>query len=90
MQDESTEAGPRPATGGEPERAVTAAPAAVQRAGTGDPRVDAVIARLDGLAGQPLADQVAAFEDAHTQLQQVLGELDTGAAGPGGPGPGER
>ncbi|HEY2575399.1 MAG TPA: hypothetical protein VGI74_03740 [Streptosporangiaceae bacterium] len=63
----------------------------------GEPSVDAMIARLDGLDGLPLAEHVAVFEDTHAALRQVLSELDAapdgaadrrppGPAGPGGPG----
>jgi len=86
MQDEVRDTGPQPGAAGGPPRAAAPEPVVARAAGTGDPRVDELIARLDGLAGQPLADQVAVFEEAHTRLRQVLGELDTGAgaATPGG------
>jgi hypothetical protein len=47
---------------------------------TGDERVDQVIAGLDRLAGLPLDEHVAVFEEAHTRLRQVLTELDSGPA----------
>ena len=62
----------------------------------GEPSVDALIARLDGLDGLPLEEHVAVFDDTHDGLRQVLSELDaapgprpgepTGPAGPAGPG----
>jgi hypothetical protein len=48
------------------------------RPATGDPRVDAVLARLDELEGLPVTEHRAVFEDVHRRLRDVLGELDTG------------
>lgn len=53
----------------DPERVVVRAQA------TGEPRVDEVIRRLDGLADLPLEDHVEIFEQVHDQLREVLGEL---------------
>jgi hypothetical protein len=53
---------------GEPDR---------QRPATGEPRVDAALARLDELAGRPVTEHRAIFEDVHRRLRDVLGELDT-------------
>ena len=65
---------------------------------TGEPRVDAALARLDELEGLPVTEHHAVFEDVHGRLSEVLGELAAGqppAAGqaqaeaqprPGGPG----
>jgi hypothetical protein len=47
-----------------------------QRAATGEPRVDAALARLDELAGRPVTEHRAIFEDVHRRLRDVLGELD--------------
>jgi hypothetical protein len=47
------------------------------RPATGDPRVDATLARLDELAGRPVSEHRAIFEDVHRRLRDVLGELDT-------------
>lgn len=47
---------------------------------TGEERVDQVVAGLDRLAGLSLDEHVAAFEDAHARLRQVLSELDSGPA----------
>ena len=44
---------------------------------TGEPRVDAALARLDELAGRPVTEHRAIFEDVHRRLRDVLGELDT-------------
>lgn len=52
-------------------------------AGTGEPRVDQAVAALDRLEDLPLDEHVAAFERAHATLRHVLGELDSGSAGPG-------
>jgi hypothetical protein len=55
------------------------------RAGTGDPRVDAVVDRLGRVDDLPLEEHVPVYEDLHDELRQVLSELDTGPAGPAGP-----
>src|SRR5215469_18781213 len=47
------------------------------RAATGEPRVDAALARLDELAGRPVTEHQPVFEDVHRRLRDVLGELDT-------------
>jgi hypothetical protein len=60
---------------------------------TGEPRVDAMIARLDGLDAAALEEHVAVFEDTHVGLRQVLSDLDTAPDGAGAdrhPGPGGR
>jgi hypothetical protein len=48
------------------------------RQATGEPRVDAALARLDDLAGMPVTEHRAVFEDVHRRLRDVLGELDAG------------
>jgi hypothetical protein len=48
-----------------------------QRPATGEPPVDAALARLDELAGRPVTEHRAIFEDVHRRLRDVLGELDT-------------
>jgi hypothetical protein len=48
-----------------------------QRPATGEPRVDAALARLDELAGRPVTEHRAIFDDVHRRLKDVLGELDT-------------
>ena len=48
-----------------------------QRPATGEPRVDAALARLEELAGRPVTEHRAIFEDVHRRLRDVLGELDT-------------
>ena len=49
-----------------------------KRPATGEPRVDAALARLDELEGLPVTEHRAVFEDVHRRLRDVLGELDTG------------
>ena len=39
---------------------------------TGHPAVDEVLRSLDALAGRPVDDHVAAFEDAHGALRRAL------------------
>jgi len=45
---------------------------------TGDARVDAALAELEGLAGLPVADHPALFEGVHQGLHSALTELDEG------------
>ena len=52
-----------------------------ERPSTGEPRVDAALARLTELEGLPVAEHRAVFEDVHRRLRDVLGELDTGQPG---------
>jgi hypothetical protein len=49
------------------------------RPSTGDPRVDDAVARLDGLAGLPVAEHLAVFEYVHERLTEALGDLDVHA-----------
>jgi hypothetical protein len=49
-----------------------------QRPVTGEPRVDAALARLDELPDLPVTEHRAVFEHVHRSLSEVLGELDTG------------
>ncbi len=46
---------------------------------TGDPRVDAALRPLAGLAGRPVTEHPQVFERLHGELVEVLGEL--GSAG---------
>jgi hypothetical protein len=48
---------------------------------TGEPRVDAALARLDELPDLPVSEHRAVFEHVHRSLTDVLGELDTGPLG---------
>jgi len=56
--------------------------------------VDEALASLDELAGLPVTEHPAVFEQVHRRLREVLGELDTedssagSPAGPGTAGPG--
>ena len=49
-----------------------------QRPVTGEPRVDAALARLEELPDLPVTEHRAVFEHVHRSLSEVLGELDTG------------
>jgi hypothetical protein len=51
---------------------------------TGEPRVDAALRLLEQLPGLPVADHAELFEQVHAQLSDVLGELESGPAGPAG------
>jgi hypothetical protein len=61
---------------------------------TGEPRVDAALARLDELPGLPVTEHARVFEDVHRGLEDVLDELEAGQLGEAGrghdavPGPG--
>jgi len=43
---------------------------------TGNPRVDAALARLGELDALPTVEQVPVLEDIHRRLQDALAELD--------------
>jgi hypothetical protein len=61
------------------------------RPSTGDARVDDAVARLDDLAGLPVAEHLAVFEYVHERLTEALGDLDVHApvrSGDVSPGPG--
>jgi hypothetical protein len=65
--------------------------AVVPRPSTGDARVDDAVARLDDLAGLPVAEHLAVFEYVHERLTEALGDLDVHAparSGYASPGPG--
>ena len=53
-------------------------PATRQRPATGDPGVDEAVARLDDLAGLPVAGHPAVFEHVQRRLAEALGDLDAG------------
>src|SRR5262249_10279278 len=64
--------------------------AVAPRPSTGDARVDDAVARLDGLAGLPVAEHLARFEYVHERLTEALGDLDVHApvrSGDASPGP---
>ena len=44
----------------------------VERVRTGDERVDAVLASLDGLDDRPVGEHAGVFEQAHEQLRAAL------------------
>jgi hypothetical protein len=65
--------------------------AVVPRPSTGDARVDDAVARLDDLAGLPVAEHLAVYEYVHERLTEALGDLDvhaTARSGNASPGPG--
>lgn len=45
-------------------------------AGTGDPHIDAAMARLGGLGGLPAVERVAEYEAVHRTLQDTLATVD--------------
>jgi hypothetical protein len=70
--------------GSDREILVTATVRADQVPTTGEPRVDAALKLLGRLPGLPVSEHPELFEQVHAQLSHVLGELDSGPAGPGG------
>lgn len=89
MTGEAAAAEPRPEPGTSGERSPVPGG---QQAASGDPRVDAALARLGELPGLPVTEHARVFDDVHRRLEDVLEELDTGqVADPGhgaAPGPG--
>ena len=73
-----------PGSGLEPEAApgtpadLSAPEATGGPASTGEPRVDAALARLGDLGELPVAEHPAVYERVHEQLVEVLGELHAG------------
>ncbi|RSN69409.1 hypothetical protein [Actinomadura sp. WAC 06369] len=83
MSDEAAEAVEAAERPPEPEY-----PAAPPPEPTGDPRVDAVLARLGDLAGRPVSEHVEVFEDVHRNLQELLISAESAPdGGAGGPDP---
>jgi hypothetical protein len=79
-----------PAPAGAPGAGAPAGPPgpAPARPSTGDARVDEAVARLDDLAGLPVAEHPAVFGYVHERLTEALGDLDVrDQAGPGSQGP---
>ncbi len=74
--DEPRSAGDPAATGSRDGAAP--APSEVDAHGTGDPRVDAAVGRLDAVMDRPLAEQVAEYEGVHRALQDTLATVDEG------------
>jgi hypothetical protein len=83
-----TEAASEPEAESAPETAsapeAVSVPQAVSVPTTGEPRVDAALRLLDRLPGLPVSEHPELFEQVHAQLSDVLGELDSGPAGPAG------
>ncbi|MFI0408375.1 hypothetical protein [Actinomadura sp. 3N508] len=52
---------------------------------TGDPRVDAAVARLGELGARPVAEHVEIYEDVHQRLQELLASADQDEPGPAQP-----
>jgi hypothetical protein len=50
---------------------------------TGEPRVDAALARLNELPDLPVSEHREVFEHVHRSLTDVLGELDADPPDPG-------
>jgi hypothetical protein len=73
-----------PLTGAERETGAPAGAVEMHAPATGQPRVDAALRLLDRLPGLPVSEHSELFEQVHAQLSEVLGELDSGAAGPAG------
>ncbi|MFI0356427.1 hypothetical protein [Actinomadura sp. 9N407] len=52
---------------------------------TGDPRIDAVLARLGELGGVPVSGHVPVFEGIHQRLQELLVSADQDEPAPAAP-----
>jgi hypothetical protein len=78
VTDEAPVTGEQPAAA-EPAVAV-AGPAAAEPAATGDPHVDEALGKLSELAGTPVHEHPAIFEQVHAGLSQALGALDSDPA----------
>ena len=85
MEDHVDESGPGtggsepsgPQTGGsEPSGPPTGVREPAGQPVTGEPRVDAALARLDELPDLPVSEHREVFEHVHRRLTEVLGELD--------------
>jgi hypothetical protein len=72
------DAGPAETGPAETGSAETGPGPAEQRPVTGEPRVDAALARLDELRELPVTEHRVVYEHVHRSLSEVLGELDTG------------
>ena len=70
-----------PGSGQESGRPESGRQEADRQEGTGEPRVDAALARLAGLDDLPVASHPAIYEQVHEQLVEVLGELHSGTQG---------
>ena len=55
--------------------------ASQRRPATGENRVDEALAKLDELAGLPVTEHPAVFEQVHGGLTAALGTLDSGTPG---------
>jgi len=73
---------PGPVRAREPESDPARDPASAPA--TGEPRVDAALRLLERLPDLPVNEHPELFEQVHAQLSDVLGELDSGPAGPAG------
>lgn len=86
MEDHVDESRPGPG-GPEPAGPATGAPEPAGEPAreplTGEPRVDAALARLGELPDLPVSEHREVFEHVHRSLTEVLGELDVSPAEPG-------
>jgi hypothetical protein len=78
-RNEAAESGEAPSAGERNEAAESG-----EAPSTGEPRVDAALRLLDRLPGLPVSDHPELFEQVHARLSEVLGELESGSAGPAG------
>lgn len=80
------EPAPEPGHGPEPESEAAPAPERAPEPvpATGEPSVDAALRLLDRLPDLPVSEHAEIYEQVHGQLSDVLGELDSGPAGPAG------
>ncbi|XRQ15740.1 hypothetical protein ACN3XK_34140 [Actinomadura welshii] len=86
MSDEAAQVPVPPAAEGGPAPDEPEVPAVPPPEPTGDPRVDAALARLGELGARPVPEHVEVYEDVHQRLQDLLASAESGdAAERGGP-----
>ena len=76
--DSTNESEDTPGIPDEPEPFVEEIRAAGDLPETGDPRVDEVLSRLEGIESIPTAEHVAVYDEVHRGLQDALANLDQG------------
>lgn len=77
MSDEAAQGPGLPAAAGGPAPDGPDLPAVPPPDPTGDPRVDAAVARLGELGGRPVAEHAEIYADVHRRLQDLLASADS-------------
>lgn len=76
MSDEAAQVPAPPAAQRDPAPDEPEIPAVPPPDPTGDPRVDAAVARLGELGARPVPEHVEIYEDVHQRLQDLLASAD--------------